>query len=262
MKYGFIGCGNMGGALASALAKVKNDTLLCDINIQKAEELAARLNCKTADVLTIAGECNAIFLAVKPQSLEQTLAPLKEKMAEKKPLIITMAAGVKIEKIEKLIGCKLPVIRIMPNTPVAVGKGLILYCCNEFVSKEQLDCFVSDMRFSGALEEISEDNMDIGCAVSGCGPAYMYMFADAIAKEAVKNGLSEEQAIRFAALTMSGAAEMLLQSEKSAEELRIAVCSPGGSTIEGVKSLENDGFNDTVGKAIKAAYNRNVELGK
>ena len=252
----------MGGALASALASATNNIILSDYSAEKAEELAKKLNCTAGDNHTVASECDAVFLAVKPQVLASVLEDIKDILGQRKPLIITMAAGVKIEKIENITGASLPIIRIMPNTPVAVGKGVILYCSNSLVSQNQLDTFITDMRFAGTLENLGEELMDIGCAVSGCGPAYMYMFVDAIADGAEKCGLSRDKAIKFAALTMSGAAEMVLQSDKTPKDLRIAVCSPGGSTIEGVKVLEAQGFKQTAADAIKAAYNRNIELGK
>ena len=262
MKYGFIGCGNMGSALASALSKSGNEILLSDHTESKALQLAEKLNCKASQNADIANECDIIFLAVKPQSLEKTVGEIKSIISDRKPVIVTMAAGVKLEKIESLAGCNLPVIRIMPNTPVAVGRGVVLYCYNNLVDESTLSDFIKDLSFAGAFEKLPESFMDIGCAVSGCGPAYMYMFVDAIANSAEKNGLDREQAVKLAALTMSGAAEMVLQSDKTPEELKIAVCSPGGSTIEGVKVLESESFKEITENAIDAAYNRNVELGK
>ena len=261
MKYGFIGCGNMGGALASAVSHTTKDIMLSDFDDQKAQQFAAKLGVTAADNATIAKECDRIFLGVKPQIMQDMLCEIKTELQEKKPLLITMAAGLKISKIQSYAGGNLPVIRIMPNTPVSLGKGMVLYCADG-VKKEIIDDFVADMKYSGTLDQIDEELMDAGCSVSGCGPAFMYMFADAIADGGVQCGLTKEQAIKYAAATMSGAAEMLLTSSKTPQELTEAVCSKGGSTIEGVNVLKNSDFENIVTKCIKAAFKRNQELGK
>lgn len=260
MKYGFIGCGNMGGALARAVSHTTKDIMLSDFDAQKAQQFAAELGVTAADNATIAKECDRIFLGVKPQIMQDMLCEIKTELQEKKPLLITMAAGLKISKIQSYAGGNLPVIRIMPNTPVSLGKGMVLYCADG-VEKEIIDDFVADMKHSGTLDQIDEELMDAGCSVSGCGPAFMYMFADAIAGGGVQCGLTKEQAIKYAAATMSGAAEMLLTSGKTPQELTEAVCSKGGSTIEGVKVLKNSDFEKTVIDCVKAAYKRNLELG-
>ncbi|MBR4116705.1 MAG: pyrroline-5-carboxylate reductase, partial [Clostridia bacterium] len=171
-----------------------------------------------------------------------------------------MAAGLTTNKIKKLAG-DMPVIRIMPNTPVSVGEGVILYCSNG-VSCDVVNDLVNDMQYSGKLYPIDEGLMDAGCSVSGCGPAFMYTFAAAVAKGGTECGLDRQQAIEFAAATMMGAAKMLLTSDKTPDELTQAVCSKGGSTIEGVTVLKNSEFENIVVDCIKAAYKRNKELGK
>lgn len=261
MKYGFIGCGNMGGALATALSKTTKDIMLADFDAQKAENLAKELNCSCGTNDDVVLNCDRIFLGVKPQVMESVLAPLKEKFAEKMPLIVTMAAGIKIKTFEELCGVKLPTIRIMPNTPVSVGKGMVLFCANELVGGEEIDDFLCDMRFSGEFDRLPEELIDAGCSVSGCGPAFMYMFIDALAEGGVACGLSREQAVKYAAITMQGAAELALKSGKEPEQLRIEVCSPGGSTIEGVKTFEKGGLKECAINAVKASYKRNKELG-
>ena len=183
-------------------------------------------------------------------------------LAEKKPLLISMAAGLTVERIEELAGTRLPVIRIMPNTPVSVGKGVILYCCNDLVDEATLTDFLSDMRFAGYLDPLDEKLIDAACAVSGCGPAFVYMFIEAMADGAVACGLPREKALAYAAATLSGAGEMALITKQPPQTLKDAVCSPGGSTIAGVRALEERGFRGTVIDAIIAAYKRNIELGK
>ncbi len=260
MKYGFIGCGNMGGALARVLSQSTKDILVADFDTQKAENLAKELCVTASDNLTIAQNCDRIFLGVKPQVMDEMLSGIKDILADKKPILISMAAGLTTGKIKEFAG-NMPVIRIMPNTPVSVGKGVVLYCANG-VEQSVVDNFVNDMRYSGRLYSIDESLMDAGCSVSGCGPAFMYTFASAVAKGGTECGLTQSQAIEFAAATMMGAAEMLLTSGKTPDELTQAVCSKGGSTIEGVTVLKNSDFEEIVCDCIKAAYKRNKELGK
>ena len=260
MKYGFIGCGNMGGALIRAAAKKTKDIMIADFDTEKAKTLAKELGVAVGENREIAQKCDRIFLGVKPQVMADMLDGIKNILNEKKPVLISMAAGLTTNRIKDFAG-DMPIIRIMPNTPVSVGEGVILYCSNG-VSDEVVNDFVIDMQYSGKLYSIDENLMDAGCSVSGCGPAFMYTFASAVAKGGEECGLSKSQAIEFAAATMAGAAKMLLTSNKTPDELTSAVCSKGGSTIEGVTVLKNSDFENIVVDCIKAAYKRNKELGK
>ena len=261
MKYGFIGCGNMGGSIAKALSRSTHDIIISDPS-EKAQLLISELNCTFADNATVTKICDSIFLAVKPQVMEEVLKPLSVILKKRKPLIITMAAGLTIQKIESFIGTSLPIIRIMPNTPVSVGKGMILYTYNAQVTKSNLDTFLHDMRYSGQLDQLDESLIDIASALSGSGPAYMYHFLEAMAEGAVACGLPKEKAIRYAAATMEGAAKMLMATNDDPCKLRDAVCSPGGSTIEGLKVLNDQDFPAIIKDCIMAAYNRNLQLGQ
>lgn len=262
MKYGFIGCGNMGGALIKALASATKEIILADFFKEKAQNLAEELNLKTGTNEEVVASSKMVFLAVKPQMYSDVLLSLKDLLQEKKPVIITIAAGIKMEKITEILGFSLPIIRIMPNTPVQVGKGLIMYDFNELVDEKTVNDFVKDMAFAGTMDKIQESLIDAGTAVSGCGPAYMFMFIDALAKGGVKCGLTEEQAILYATATMEGAAKLLLESKLPPETLKQNVCSPGGSTIKGVEALEQNGLYFACEDAVIKAYRRNIELGK
>ena len=261
MKYGFIGCGNMGSAVAQALCQVTKDILVTDRS-GKAAVLAKELGISYGSNEDAAKACDRLFLCVKPQMMESVLLPLQPYLQEKKPLLITIAAGLTLQQIEHFAGGALPVIRIMPNTPVAVGKGMIQYCCNGLVDDDTLSDFLSDLRFAGTLDAIDEKLMDAASALSGCGPAYMYMFLEALADGAVSCGIPRDKAIVYAAATMAGAAEMVLSTGKHPGALKDAVCSPGGSTIAGVRALEQHGFRGAVMDCVAAAYNRNQQLGK
>lgn len=260
MKYGFIGCGNMGGAIARALSKTTTDILLCDP--YAAESLAQQLGCKSGSNEQAVENCERLFLAVKPQVLRSAISPIAELLRQKKPLLITMAAGVEIAAIEEMVGDKLPIIRIMPNTPVAVGCGTILYCCNDLVDQKTLDDFLKEMQYAGMMDPIGENLIDAGSALSGCGPAYVYMFIEALADGAVACGVPRAKAMTYAANTLIGAAQMVLQSGNHPGALKDAVCSPGGSTIAGVRALEENAFRGAVMNCVEAAYQRTKELGK
>ncbi len=260
MKYGFIGCGNMGGALARALTKTTQDVIVSDPS-PYARELAMEMGCAygTNDQ---AAMCDRVFLAVKPNMLEKVLSALRPILKSHKPLLISMAAGVAIEQIEAYAGTELPVIRIMPNTPAAVGKGMITYAFNDLVDEATVSDFLHDMRMAGCFDRLDEHLMEAATAVAGCGPAYMYMFIEAMADGAVACGLPRSKAQYYAAMTMAGAAEMVLSSGEHPGVLKDAVCSPGGSTIAGVRALEEQGFRGAVIDCVCDAYHKTQELGK
>ena len=260
MKYGFIGCGNMGGALARALTKTTKDVIISDPSAY-AQELAAQMDCEYGSN-DEAARCDRVFLAVKPNILESVLASLRPILKSHKPLLISMAAGVSIESIEAYAGTELPVIRIMPNTPAAVGKGMITYCCNDLVDEDTVEDFLTDMCMAGHFDRLDEKLMEAATAVAGCGPAYVYMMIEAMADGAVACGLPRAKAQLYAAMTLSGAAEMVLKSGQHPGALKDAVCSPGGSTIAGVRTLEEQGFRGAVIDCVVDAYHKTQDLGK
>ena len=172
-----------------------------------------------------------------------------------------MAAGVTIAKLEALVG-KMPIIRIMPNTPVAVGKGMITWCKNELVGDECTEEFKRLFSEAGVLDEIGENMIDAASCVAGCGPAFVYAFIEALADGGVQCGLPRDKAMTYAANTLIGAAETLLKTGKHPGLLKDEVCSPGGSTIEGMHALENAGFRGITAEAVIAAYEKTKKLGK
>ena len=260
MKYGMIGCGRMGGAIARGLSRKTKDICVSDRS-GKAAELAKELGIAYGGNLEIAQNCDRLFLGVKPNGLAALLEELGPVLREKKPLLISMAAGVEIAAIQRMAGVALPVIRIMPNTPTAVGKGVIQYCCNE-AALPCLEDWLSDMAFCGLLDPLEENRIDAASALSGSGPAYLYVMLEAMADGAVACGLPRQKALEYAAMTMAGAAEMYLQTKEHPGELKDAVCSPGGSTIEGIRKLEEAGFRGAVMDCVTAAYQKNKDLGK
>ena len=265
-KFGFIGCGNMGSALAKALAKKVDgkNLLLTDTNIFLAEKLALELFACYASTEEILDECDYIFLGVKPQTLPTLFAQIRPLLAarEEKPVLISMAAGTSIARIEELAEVPCGVIRIMPNTPVSIGEGMILFHSNQTTTDKQLQVFTEAMECAGKLDFLPENLIDAASALSGCGPAFVYMFAEALSDGAVACGLPREKANLYAAQTLLGSAKMLLESGKHAGELKDAVCSPGGTTIAGVQALENGAFRSNAMNAVTEAYKKTLTLKK
>lgn len=259
MKYGFIGCGNMGGALAAAAAKsVGGEAIyLADADRSKAFALAERIGAHCSDVAFIAKECDYIVLGVKPQGMAQLLENIA---IDGNPTMVSMAAGLSTDTLAGMVKKELGWIRIMPNTPVAVGEGRILYTVKNAEAAEE--GFLKLFAQAGNLYKLDEALIDAGTALSGCGPAFVYLFIEALAEGAAKCGVPAEMVTELAAGTVLGAAKMVLQGEKAPAELRQNVCSPGGSTIEGVKSLEAEEFRAIVHRAVEKSYIRTKELGK
>ena len=262
MNIGFIGAGNMGGALAEAISLVSETKVyIYDTNEEKAKALAQKTNGTFTQFEDVVKNSDFLFLGVKPNVLEE-VANNVGGYAKPDTVIVSMAAGVKIEKIERALKKKLPIIRIMPNTPVMVGEGFTAYAKNELVSDVKISEFENIMQFTGTLEPLLENDIDSFCAIAGCGPAYAYMFIEALASGAEKCGISRENAIRYASTTVRGATLMTLKTDTDPKTLCKNVCSPGGATIEGVKVLEERNFSGAVSSAIESAFKRTKELGK
>lgn len=262
-RFGFIGVGNMGGALAKAASRSTKQIILCDQDAEKAANLAQRLDCEFADIRTVTAESEYVFLGVKPQMMADMLAEIKGTLEKHKDVIlVSMAAGLSIETIRKMAGDNYKVIRIMPNLAVEVGKGEILYTTSENISKVDIGKFLNLMKHAGHLTGMEEELMNAGCAVSGCGPAFVYKFVRGLAQGGIDAGLDEETALALAIQTVRGSAKMLESNSAPLDKMIENVCSPGGSTIEGVKKLDEAGMEKAVSDAVAAAYKRNIELGK
>lgn len=263
MKYvaGFIGTGNMGGALASAVYKTNNNIALCDSDSKKASKLNSLLKKATVcDIDELAGNSNFVFLAVKPNVIINVAKGIKDKIS-KNTIVVTMAAGMPLADISSASGAK-KVIRIMPNTPAKVGEGMILYSTAEAITEDDEKEFLSIMKKAGKIDKINEKLFDAPAALTGCGPAFVYMFAQALADGAVSCGVTREKAQLYAAQTLLGSAKMLLESGEHPEKLKDDVCSPGGTTIDGVLTLERAGFRSAVSNAVISAYEKTAKLKK
>lgn len=262
--FGLIGTGNMGGAVARAVSRVTAHGILANRTPEKAQELAQALGFRSGSNAEVARESDLLFLGVKPHLMGDVLADIRPVLEarETPPVLVSMAAGLTIAQIQAMAGHPYPVIRIMPNTPVAVGQGVVLYETSETVSQAQRETFLAMMAQAGQLYPLAESLMDVGAAVAGCGPAFVYLALDAMADGGVACGLSRSDAVRYAAQTMLGAAQMVLETGKHPAQLKNEVCSPGGSTIQGVRTLEQRAVPAAFMDAVIAACSKNSALGK
>lgn len=254
----------MGSALAMATSKVEGvKVFLCDKDTQKAEAVAKKCGGDVKSAWEIAENCDFIFMAVKPNTVKDAAAEIKDILAAREGYtVVSMAAGVSLSALAEVFGEGVPIIRIMPNTPTAVGSGMTLFSVSEAVSEDTVATFERVMEKSGELDRIPEKLIDAGSAVSGCGPAFVYMFIEALADGGVAAGLPRDKATLYAANTLIGAAKTLIATGEHPEKLKDAVCSPGGSTIEGVRALEEGAFRAAASGAVIKAYEKTLVLGK
>ena len=264
-EFGFIGTGNMGGALAKAAAKAVDPKriILANRTPQKAEELAKKLGCDCGSNED-AARARFIMLGVKPQMMADMLAGIAPVLAARRDrfVLVSMAAGLTMETISAMAGGDYPVIRITPNTPVEIGQGVILMDSNHRVTEDETGDFLRAMNAAGTFDLLEEKLFDAAGAVTGCGPAFAYMFIEALADGGVACGLPRAKALSYAADMLAGAAALAVKSDKHPGALKDAVCSPGGSTIVGVRTLEQRAFRAAVMDAVIAATQRTKELGK
>ena len=263
-KYeaGFLGAGNMGGALAAAAARqVTGERVAVSCSTPAHSAAAAeRLGCRAAAPEEILRESRFVFLGVKPQMLDGVVQSLSAPVAASEGVFVSMLAGVQLERLERTLGADKKIIRILPNTPCAVGQGVVLYTAANIREEAALTAFLDAMAPAGQLVELSEKQIDAASAVSGCGPAYVYAFIHAMAMGGVRCGLKYDVALRLAAQTALGSAQMVLETGEHPESLKVKVCSPAGTTIEGVKALEEHAFGSAVMDAVSAAWRRTLEL--
>lgn len=264
-SFGIIGTGRMGGALAKALCRKVNPqhVILANRTPQKAEALAGVFGAVAADN-EAAANCDYVILAVKPQimpSLFESLRPILAARTDRF-VLVSVAAGMELATIQALAGAKYPVLRVMPNTPVSIGAGMSLYCASPELTRQELETFLDAASEAGRFDEISEQLMNVGSALTGCGPAYVSIFLEAMADGAVACGLPRRQALEYAAQAIAGTAQLYLDTRAHPGEMKDEVCSPGGSTIAGVRALEQSAFRAAVMQAVEASCARGSALGK
>lgn len=260
--FGFIGTGNMGGALARAARKKLpgENILLANRTAAKAETLAAELGCAAVDNAA-AARADFVFLGVKPYlvaGLMEEISPVLSARTDRF-VLVSMAAALTISDLRQR-GCgDYPLIRIMPNTPSAIGEGVIFYTCDG-VTEAERQTFLEAMSGAGRLLPLDDHLMDAGSAVAGCGPAFVDLFLEAMADGGVACGLTRPMALECAAQTLIGAAKLMLETGTHPGALKDAVCSPSGATIQGVRALEKGGLRSAVMEAVIAAYEKSAQM--
>lgn len=264
MKLGFIGCGNMASAIMGGIIRKK---LVGPEDIIGSDALeAARDKAKntfgiqvTDSNEEVAERAEIIFLAVKPQYYKEVIAQIRTHVSAEK-LIITIAAGKTLEWLGELLGGQAKIIRTMPNTPALVGEGITAVTANPNVTEEELQYACDILRSFGEVEIIPENLMDVVGSVSGSSPAYIFMVIEAMADAAVADGMARPQAYKFAAQAVLGSAKMVLETGKHPGELKDMVCSPGGTTIEAVRVLEERGLRSALFEAMRACTEKSRRM--
>ena len=261
-KIGWIGCGNMGGAILRGALESgvisKDDAIVYDIKeemMDKAKGWGAALGESDADVC---GKCDIVLLAVKPQQAKEALAQCGEALDGK--ALISIVAGVTVERLRGMISGNARILRVMPNTPARVFEGAFALCADTDLASEEMAAAEELFRSIGVVEKVPETLIDAVCGLSGGGPAYVAMFIEAMADGGVKQGLPRATAYRLAAQTCLGTAKMILDMDIHPGQLKDMVTSPGGTTIEGCEALEKGGMRGTVIECINVATEKSKQL--
>ena len=256
---GFIGTGNMGSALARAAAKSDriDRLLLANRSPEKAVKLAAELGGEVTDNVHAAAEAEFLFLAVKPQYLLDMFSGIRDTLITRQDrfVLVSMVAGWSLERLKRELG-DFSFVRIMPDIPAAVGAGITLVCPGADITAQERDLVKALLDASGLVSELDEKQLDAANGVTGCGPAFAAMFCEALADGAVACGLPRQKALEYAAMMMKGSAELMLREDMHPAVLKDRVCSPGGSTIQGVRTLEERGFRAAVMDAVIATFEK------
>ena len=263
MKLAFIGAGNMAQAMIGGI--IRNGLL------SPQEIIATAASQQTIDKVTAeygvsvtldnrqAAEAEIVVLAVKPIYYEQVIDEIKDLIKENQ-IIVTIAAGKSVEWVENAFGGVRKIIRTMPNTPALVGEGITAVCPNTHIREEEMKRVCDLLACFGKAEIVSERIMDAVIAVSGSSPAYVFLFIEAMADAAVAEGMPRAQAYQFAAQSVLGSAKMVLETGKHPGELKDMVCSPGGTTIEAVKVLEEKGFRGSIMDCMHACAEKSRNM--
>lgn len=259
-KIGFIGCGNMakammGGIIGSGVVKAE-EVQASDVNSAGLQQAEKDLKiCVTQDNKVVASSSDILVLSVKPQFYPTVIKEISPVVSEN-TVIVTIAPGQTLKKLEDMFGKQIKLIRTMPNTPAMVGEGMTAACRNANVTDEELDTVCKLLNSFGKSEVIQEYMMDAVVAVSGSSPAYVFMFIEAMADAAVMGGMPRDKAYKFAAQAVFGSAKMVLETGMHPAALKDMVCSPAGTTIAAVDVLEEKGFRSSVMKAMQACIDK------
>lgn len=255
MKIGFIGCGNMAKAMISGILKnqltEKENIIASDISEVSRNASKEQLGINmTGSNLEVVENSDVFVLSVKPQYYETVISEIKDAVSADQ-IVVTIAPGKTLCWLEEKFEKEVKLVRCMPNTPALVGEGMTAVTPNHYVSKEELAQVITILNSFSKTEVIGEHLMDAVVSVSGSSPAYVYMMIEAMADAAVADGMARDMAYKFAAQAVYGSAKMVLESGKHPGELKDMVCSPAGTTIEAVRTLEKEGFRSSIMEAMR-----------
>jgi pyrroline-5-carboxylate reductase len=267
MNYGFIGCGAMSGAILQGGISSgffnPSETFVYEKSSPLAEDRANKHNIRLCKSETeVIDQADAVIIGVKPVDLPNLLPFLAPYLAMHKTLTISIAGGVTLEKLSSMLGVEVSTVRVMPNLNCGILQGAAAICANGFVTPAQNQEVLRLFNSIGLGIELEEKLFSAFTAIAGCSPAFVYLFADSLARGAVKLGMSKKQALQVASVAIAGSANNILSSKEHPWELIDRVCSPGGSTIEGVMHLIDNGFESAVANAVLQSALKDKEMGK
>ena len=264
MKLGFIGAGNMGSAILKGILKeghlAANEIAVAD----KIPEMCARFSAEGVQIMNSNQElvraCDCVLLAIKPVYAAQVIDEVYEDLKGK--FVISIVAGWTYDMLEAALPQSARFVRVMPNTPLAVGEGMSLLCSHCRCTDEEFAFAKSIFAAAGKVAQVEEHVFVAATSINGCGPAFVYQFIEALADGAVRYGVPRALAYELAAQTLIGASRMVLETGDHPGKLKDAVCSPGGTTIEGVYALEKGGMRSAVMDALAATIEKTYKLAK
>ena len=263
MKLGFIGTGNMAGAIMGGIIRngvLKPEEIIgSDILEAGREKVHSLYGMCVTDDNREAAKAEIVVLSVKPQYYEQTIAQIRDEITDEQ-VIVTLAPGKTLEWLQGQFGKDVKIVRTMPNTSAMVGAGMTAACANALVTKEELEKVLTILRSFGEVEVVSEHLIDAVVSASGSSPAYVFMMIEAMADAAVADGMPRPQAYKFAAQAVMGSAKMVLETGKHPGELKDMVCSPAGTTIEAVQVLEERGFRSAIIEAMRVCAEKSRNM--
>lgn len=259
MKVGFVGCGNMAQAMIkgiTASGKISSQEIMASSKTGKtSEKMRQELNILVGTNREVAEFADVLFLAVKPHQYADVIAEIRD-LINREKTVVTIAPGKTIDWLQEKFGKNVKIVRTMPNTPALVKEAMLGLCCSREVSETEMNEICNLCSTFGKTEIIPEKLIDVVVGVSGSSPAYVFMFIEAMADAAVADGMPRKQAYKFAAQAVLGSAKMVLETEMHPGELKDMVCSPGGTTIEAVRVLEEKGFRSAVIEAQRACVKK------
>ncbi len=264
MKIGFIGCGNMATAMIRGIRKNplfdSDEIVVSDISETAVSRMKEELQVQgSTDNRQTAEQSDVLVLSVKPQFYETVIREIRD-LVTTDQIILTIAPGKTLSWLSECFGKAVKLVRTMPNTPALIGEGMTGACKNKLVEPQEYEYVLAMLNSFGKVETIPESLMDVCVSVSGSAPAYVYILIEAMADGAVADGMPRQQAYKFAAQAVLGSAKMVLETGKHPGELKDMVCSPGGTTMEAVRVLEEKGFRSSVIEAMKACVRKAKEL--